>query len=208
MSVQPIDPGALSLAATGLRDALQIAFPPQRFQFGFMPPRLSPREWSQLVNRPPFVGLGWNEIKPTSNGGRLFKGEASFSVFLVIENKSGVRNRYLGDAQGPGLFQMLQAASIVLNGCTIPGVGSCFVTRASNAFAEGWEAENLAMAAVDVAVNVTLDVPTGLAGPEATPDLLRQIAASWSFSEDGVGADIQDISQFAPQASVAGSLSS
>ncbi len=195
MTVASINPGPLSLIGTALQAQLQVAFPPSYFEFSFMPPRLTAQEWERLVRRTPFIGLGWNDIDATNNGGSLFKGESHWTVFAVVTNQASVGGRYYGDQQGVGLFQVLQAAIAVLNGFTIKNVGTCLVKKVSNAYAEGWNKENIAMAAIDVAVNLTLSPAATLVGPEMTPGTFKQLGIDWMFSPDGavVLADLFNI---------------
>ena len=198
MSVAAINPGVLGQIACALQARLQIVFPPERFQFDFMPPKLSSREWTALVRRPPFIGLGWNELAQKSTPSRIFTGASTWPVFIVVNNQAGTRNRYLGDAQGPGLFALVQAAIIALNGFRLVDksgepLGSCTVQRAANAFAENWDADGYAMAAVDVSVVTEVTVPGAVVGPEATFDLLKEIEASWVFSDAGAQAQFEDV---------------
>lgn len=195
MTVASINPGPLSLIGAGLQKQLQLAFPPAFFEFSFMPPRLTAQEWERLVRRTPFIGLGWNDVDATRNAGTLFKGESHWTVFVVVTNQSSVGARYYGDAQGVGLFQVVQAAIAVLNGHTVPGVGTCLVTKAANAYAEGWNKENIAMAAIDLAVNVTMSPGATLIGPDVTPATFKQLGIGWEFAPNGevVLADVFNI---------------
>ena len=187
MSVSAIDPGPLSLIAAALQSRLQVAFPPEFFEFELLPARLNAAEWTRLVRRTPFIGLGWGGLTAAENGGALFKGNSVWTVFAVVSNQSGDKGRYLGDEQGVGLFQVIQAAVVVLNGLKIPGVGTCLVRAAENAYAEGWNKEHIAMAAIAVEVNLTLSVRANVSGAEATPNAMKSIASSWVFAP---GTDI------------------
>ena len=207
MTVSAVVPDVLSVIAFGLEQRLQLAFPPARFQFDYMPPRIAPTSWDQVVRRPPFIGLGWNELEGRNTPRRIWAGTSSWTVYLIVDNIAGQKNRLMGDAQGPGLFQMVQAGVIALNGLGIVAAdgglaGTCTVTRTAQAFAEGWTKQSIAMAAIDLTVTTAIDVASDLTGVEASPDLLSEIAASWIFSDPTVPgnqpAAFEDVTFFPP----------
>ncbi len=197
MSVRVIDNGPLCSMLAGLQARLQIAFPPSVFTFDVMPTRITQASWAQVVRRTPFVGLGWNSAE--NKGGSTFAGAAHFSVFLVVKNEAGERGRLMGDSQGSGLFQVVQAAILVLNGFKVPDladpgatVGTCLVRLASNAGVE-WAAENMAVAVIDVDVQgLDLAISRSLQGAEATPDLWNEVASGWVFPDSGDAVQVSD----------------
>lgn len=158
-SVQAIMPGPLNIIARALQARLQAAFPLSLFQHDFVPAKLDAKAWAKLTTRTPFIGLGWVEVAPVRDVGRLFTGESIWSVFLVAKNNYSIGARYFGDAQGqqdaPGLFAMTQVAIAVLHGMKIQGVGSVSVTRASNIYGEGWD-ESMASCLIDLSVSTTI----------------------------------------------------
>jgi hypothetical protein len=190
MTVSAIDKGPLSAMVLGLQERLQLAFPPNVFDFQIMPARLTAGAWSRVTRRLPFVGLGWNMAK--SSTGARFSGAAHFSLFLVTRNSTGEMGRLLGDQQGPGILQLVTAAVAVLGGFKIPDlsdgaapgatVGTCVVTMAANASAE-LASEDMAVATIDFEVQgLLLTVASVLQGTEATPDALKMIGESWAFT--------------------------
>lgn len=158
-SVQAIMPGPLNLIGRALQARLQAAFPLSLFQHDFVPAKLDAKAWGKLTSRTPFVGVGWNDVAPSREAGRLFSGFSGWSVFLVAKNNYSIGARYFGDLQGqqdaPGLFAMTQVAVAILHGLKIPAVGSVAVVRASNAYGEGWD-ENMATCVIDLSVNTTI----------------------------------------------------
>ena len=180
-------PGTLATIARALQGRLQLVFPLTLFQHGFVPAKVTAKEWGKLTTRTPFVGLGWNDVAPASNAGRLFAGESVWTVFLTARNAGSIGARYFGDAQGPGLFTMAQVAAAVLHGFTIEGVGSVMVRRVANAFGEEWD-DGQAIALVDVAVSTVLDIPDAIGAPDDL-GLFKTLAATWNFATEGVGQD-------------------
>jgi hypothetical protein len=176
--VKIVSPDLLSQVARALTARLKSAFPTTRFQHDFMPPKPSQKEWGKLMSRTPFVGLGWNNVKQNAPDSRLFDGVGAWSVFLVAKNLTP-GSRYYGDAQGPGLFQMVTAAIALLNGFVIPDIGACLVINASNAFAEGWE-DDSAIAIIDLAVGTTISVSDALTAPADLGDF-EQLAITWDW---------------------------
>lgn len=177
--VQPITPGPLSQIARALEARLQLVFPLTRFQYEFMPPRVTAEGWRNLMRKTPFVGIGWN-VLADSKGGRVFTGASKWSVFLVTRNQASIAARYYGDKQGPGLFTMVQAAVGLLHGYTIKGFGSVQVTQAANAFAESWD-DDTAMAIVDLQVGTTVELPDVVTAP-GDLGLFREMFATWNLA--------------------------
>jgi hypothetical protein len=187
--------GPLALTGAALSDRLKLVFPPERFTHGFMPAKIDQAAWKQITRRMPFVGLGWTEVAAREDAGRLFDGTSHWTVFLVTRNSAGIAQRYFGDALGPGLFQMVQAAIGVLHGWTIEGspdgdkgrIGTVAVTRAGNLFAEGIDLDDSAIAGLDLVAKFTLPVPAAVHGDE--PDILKTLGIDWQFN----GGDFPDV---------------
>jgi hypothetical protein len=176
-----INPGQLQQLGTALIAQVQIAFPPTLFQFEVMPSKLTPQAWTALVRRVPFVGLGWNGVEPAPDMGRGFRGVSRWTLYLVTRNSAGELGRYFGDAQGPGLLQMVQAAVVLLQGADIGGVGTAAVRSVANAVAEGWEGGNAVIAAVDIDVPVDLTLRNSIDGASVDMDALKTLAIAWDF---------------------------
>lgn len=188
MSLTLIQTGPLARTSLALAERLKLVFPPARFEHAFMPAKITPAEWKSLTRRTPFVGLGWTEIAPRREASRLFDGESHWTVYLVAKNAAGLAARYHGDRQGPGLFQMVQAAVAVLHGWTVEEIGTAFVDRAGNLFAEGWDADDVAIAGIDVSVGLTMPIAEALGGTE--PDALTALGIVWNFEATGEYPDV------------------
>lgn len=180
MGLSTIEPGPLQVMGSALADRLKLGFPPTLFQHAIMPAKLTPQAWEKLVRRPPFVGLGWNRIMPMPDMQRTFRGIASWSVYFVTRNAAGEIGRYFGDAQGPGLFQMVQVGTAIVHGADL-GVGTASVHETSNAVAEGWEAGNAVIAALDVEVPIDLGLTDVFDGGGMDVDAFLTDAITWNF---------------------------
>lgn len=158
-SVQALLPGPMHIIGRAIQARLQAAFPLTLFQHSVVPAKLDAKAWAKLTSVTPFIGLGWNEMSPARDAGRLFDGQSTWSVFLVAKNNFSVGDRYFGDTQGqqnaPGLFAMTQVAIAVLHGMSVPEIGTVMVARASNAYGEGWD-ENMATCVIDLSVSTVI----------------------------------------------------
>ena len=176
----PITPGPLQAAADAISDRLRLVFPPAKFSYEMMPAKITAKTWNALTRRTPFVGLGWNTADGDKDASRIFRGETAWTVFLVAKNIAGTKLAYFGDRQGPGLFTMVEAATAVLHGWTAPGIGTAFVSRSANLFAEGWDTDDAAMAAVDFTMTAAWPAASVLA--EAGGDPLQTLGIAWDFN--------------------------
>ena len=180
MALTFANPGPLQLVGAALQARLALAFPPSLFTHALMPAKLTPQAWTELTRRVPFVGLGWGGLAPSPIMSRQFRGVSRWTVFLVTRNGAGELGRYFGDAQGPGLFQMVQAGVVMLQGTNIAGLGTASVGEASNAVAEGWEGGGAVIAAIDVEVPIDMSLADLITGGVDT-DALRTTAVAWDF---------------------------
>lgn len=174
-----VNPGPLQLIGSGLIKRLHLAFDPKLFVHAMMPARLTPQAWTELTRRTPFIGLGWNELRQAPDLARQFRGITRWTVYLVTRNASGEQGRYFGDAQGLGLFNLVQVATAMLHGVDIAGIGTASVTSAANAVAEGWEGGNAVIAALDVEVPIDLS-PRGVLASLSIDDFITD-AITWDF---------------------------
>ena len=174
-----VSPGPLQATGIALQERLRLVFPARRFVHEWMPPRVGRGDWARLLRRMPFVGLGWADADPIKQSGGQFIGRSNWTVFLVTRNNAGPRALYMGDAQGAGLFDMVHAGIGVLHGYTIPGIGTVQVVKTGNAFAENWDGDDTAMAAIDLSVGLNLDLADAVSGVPET--VLATLGISWTF---------------------------
>ena len=177
----PLNPGPLETVAMALRDRLILAFPENKFDHQFVPPRVSKKQWDTLLRRPPFVGIGWMELDPKRMAGaRTFNAEVQFTVSLVTVNQSGVKAGLLGDTLAPGIMRMVGAAIGILHGTTFPGIGTASVMRAVAATSEDWENDNLFAASLDVSIG--LSMPLSAVFEAIAADTLSTTSLQWAFT--------------------------
>lgn len=170
-----ITSGPMITALTALEERLKVFFPPSHFGFGHVPSQLTPQIWARLVQRTPWVGIGWSGVQPDAASGRLFKGKDQLTVFCVVKNERSPRARLLGDGQGPGILGMAQVAILALQGFEIRDVGHVEVTGATVMQVEGWKDE-----AAEV-VGIACTVNFALSDLRALEDFLR-LGVQWEFT--------------------------
>ncbi|MFB9968967.1 hypothetical protein ACFFMP_02395 [Pseudoroseomonas cervicalis] len=183
--------GPLHRQLAVLQGRLAQAFPPARFAHGVVPARLDAKVWADMVGRAPYVGIGFLGIGGTETSARKLQGRCSWRVFLVAKNARPAE-RFTGDARAPGLFGMIHAAAIFLQGHTPepPGdraeaEGTIIVGAIDNAYGADWLDMNGACATLEVSM------PLSLSAQYRGEELLR-LATSWPSGEDG-GATLEDM---------------
>ena len=200
--VEPILPGPLTTIHRAILARLQLGFPLTRFQYAFMPPRLSQKGWNELLRRPPFIGIGWNSLEGGKDS-RIFEGRSRWSIFLATKNQNSIDGRYIGDSFGPGLFTMVQAAVGLLHGYVIKGIGNVEVTAVSNAYAENWD-DDAAIAIVDLSIGTTMALPDVVSAP-GDLGLFQQLFATWNLSGVDENTDEFAVGNWASPSSGTGS---
>jgi hypothetical protein len=161
-----LDP--FSATVTAIEQRLRLGFAANRWQFAIVPDPLSLDEFKSLVRSTPFLALGWRQLNPEKDVGRRFSGPMGLRLTIVVKNPIA-KARFLGDARGPGLFPSIAGALALLNGFTIPGVGTLFASACAQAYAEGYADADCAIATIDLTMQVALG------------DVLGSIAASDDF---------------------------
>ncbi len=174
-----VTPGPLSTIAQALDARLQQAFPTTLFAHDFVPGKITPAVWKYLTRRLPFVGIGWTDLGDGNNR-RFFDGKSRWSVILAIKNPSGPGARYFGDALGPGLFSLAEAATVLLHGYTIPEIGSVAVLRVSDVYVDGFADDDMAMCAIDLEVSTAMRVADVLTNIPNTTDWFNTLQIEWN----------------------------
>ncbi|GGG30987.1 hypothetical protein GCM10010964_18660 [Caldovatus sediminis] len=180
--------GPLLRAQRQIQARLRAFFPEAQFAHAVVPANLSPRGWDALTRRTPFVGLGWRGLRPDAQNGRLLRGSAQWTVFLIARNLGAPAARLEGDRLGPGLLGMVQVAALALHGFTILGpepartaVGTVLVEEVAHLQADHWQDEAAAVAGLN------LSLGCALADPAELDDFLR-LGAAWHFDGDAAAA--------------------
>lgn len=184
--------GPLLGAQAALAARLRAYFPTPRFVHAALPPRLTKANWSDLLRRTPFVGLGWEALRPDVASGRILAARAQFLVVLVVRNLASHEARLMGDRVAPGLLGMVQVAAAALHGWTILGtpgraepVGDVRVEGVANLHADDWSDEAAAMAGLSISVGVNMATPDRL-------DELLRLGALWQIDDAADGAPAPD----------------
>lgn len=157
-----------------LSNRLRLVFPETHFDLHIMPPAPSKNDWNRVTRRKPAIAISWVDFKPLPGTTRVVKGGANFAVYLIVDNAE-VSRRYLGDERGVGLFGMVTAASFMLHGYTIKGLGTLQISEVGEIAKTDWMDETTAVATLTVTAPIF--VGEGIAGTELN-DLLR-LGASW-----------------------------
>lgn len=169
-----ITSGPLITAFTAIEERLKTFFPTSHFGHGVVPSQLTPQVWARLVQRTPWIGIGWSGVQPDPASGRQFKGKDQITVFCVVKNEGGPRARLLGDSKGPGILGLVQMATLALQGMEVPGVGHIEVIGTATLQVDGWRDEAAEVAGVSCTVNFALS------DPRALEDFLR-LGVQWEF---------------------------
>ena len=177
----PLSPGPLETIVLALRERLVLAFPKGRFDHQFVPPRISKAQWSKLLRKPPFVGIGWVMMAPKRmTGARTFSAGVQFNICLVTNNPSGVEPGLLGDKLAPGIMRMVGAAIGVLHGYSFEDIGTATVTGVAAATSDDWEDDNLFSAILEVSIDASM--PLASVFEAIDTDTIATMSTKWAFS--------------------------
>lgn len=178
-----VDPISASFIAIETR--LRTVFLEKKWDFHIVPDPMTIAEFKAIVRKTPCLGLGWRQFNPMDQKvGRRFQGALGLRLTVLVKNQNKGKPRFLGDSAGPGLFPSMVGAMLLLNGFTVPDLGTFSVTAAAQAYAEGYDDHDIAIATLDIASTVVIgDVYGDLA---AAPDFLRMLSAfePWPDGQD------------------------
>lgn len=169
-----VDP--VSLACDAVEAKLRTFFQPKVWEFAIVPDPMSIEEFKAVVRKTPLLALGWRTFNPSSkSNGRRGQYDIALRLTVVVKHPLDAAKRFKGDRAGPGLFPAALAAMLLMNGHTVPGLGTFFVTATAQAYAEGYGDHNIAIATLDLSIMVTIgDITGDLA---AAPEFLRMLSA-------------------------------
>ncbi len=182
-----IDP--FTALSTAIESRLRLYFKPDRWDFEICPDAVDDVEFATLAGkRTPLLALSWREFNPEPKGGRRFGGKLGLRLTILVKNPSGRKWRFLGDRLGPGLYPAMSGAVILLNGHTVEGVGTIFVTAIAQAYATGFAEKNMAIATLDLSTEIAMGDVTG--DFASAPDFLRALS---DFDLPGEDDDTFDV---------------
>ena len=160
---------------------LRMAFPAKTFTIERVPQVLTLTEFDRIARSAPFIGLAWTGMKPTSNNGRLLRGEMLWRLILVNKVSSGLEARFKGDAHEIGLDAMIDVSTVVIHGVSFDDQGVTSVTSSSSIIADGYTEDDVAIAQVDFSFSFACPVAnTGL----LTPDDFKSLGITWITNSD------------------------
>lgn len=149
-----LDPIATLLDA--VKAQLETGFPATRWHYSEQNESMSPDEFSELIRSVPHIGLAWASWNSDGKGNRRHQGKLGFKVWIVVKNPK-LKGRLRGDPKGPGLYPSVVVAAQLLQGLSVPGLGSIMLGTVAPAFAQGFDQKGLGVALIEGSVNATLD---------------------------------------------------
>jgi hypothetical protein len=182
-----VDP--VSVACDAVEARLRSFFKPEKWEFAVVPDPMSIEEFKAVARKTPLLALGWRSVNPSSkSNGRRCQYEVALRLTVVVKHPLDAAKRFKGDRAGPGLFPAAMAAILLLNGHSVPDLGTFFATATAQAYAEGYGDHNIAIATIDLSILVTLGDLTGEL--EAAPEFLRMLSAfePWPDGQERDGA--------------------
>ena len=168
-----------------ITERLRLAFPAKDFTIDRIPQTLTIKEFERLSKLSPFIGLAWTGFKPDGENNRITKGAMLWRLVLIFKASNTLQTRFKGDARGLGLDAMIDVAIVLMNGWTLPGIGSSHVTLANSVIADGWTDDSIVIAQVDFEIRFssTLAIYKIL-----TPADFLAIGAAWAVEPEVEGA--------------------
>lgn len=167
---------------------LRLGFPAKKFQIHRVPAVLTIDEFKTVVRLTPYIGLAWMGIQPDRNASREFKGVANWRLVLVVKASSKLETRFKGDQHDIGLDAMIDLASVLLNGFSFDGIGTCTVTSAEAIYADGWSDAATVLAQVDFDIQYTARLSQY---QFKTQDDFKQLGVSW-LTDDASDPVVQE----------------
>ncbi|MEP9350571.1 hypothetical protein [Xanthobacter sp. KR7-225] len=160
-------------------------FPVARWQIDAVPAPLSLGEFQRLLRTTAWIGVAWREFRIDQAAGRRLKGVHELMLTIAVKNAGGIGPRLFGDRLGPGLYPALATAAGALHGRTLEGFGSLHVTRAAQAYADGYGDLTVAIGAVELQC-MTMLAPD-LGEPAAAPPFTK-LVSDWEAAPAIEGA--------------------
>ena len=171
--------GPLQAAHRALLARLAYAFPARQFATSTIPAHITPKTWTRLLTRTPFVAVGFSGIAPTA-GARLYDGEAVWEIYIGT-TQTRPDGLLLGDKLSPGVLGMASAAICVLHSQTDKGIGTWTCGPVQNLFDDKWAEDNMAVVGIKVSMLLQITDPAAAA---ALPDFSGFVGAlSWDLPD-------------------------
>jgi len=168
-----------------ITERLRLAFPEKVFAIERIPQVLTIKEFERLSRLSPFIGLAWTGFKPDGANNRITKGVMLWRLVLVFKASSGLETRFKGDQRGLGLDAMIDVAIVLMNGWTLPGIGTSHVTLANSVIADGHSDDAMVIAQVDFEIRFASTIAIYKI---FTPEDFVSIGATWAVQPAVDGA--------------------
>lgn len=168
-----------------ITERLRLAFPEKDFTIERIPQTLTIKEFERLSQLSPFIGLAWTGFKPDGENNRITKGAMLWRLVLIFKASNSLQTRFKGDTRGLGLDAMIDVAIVLMNGWTLPGIGTSHVTLANSVIADGWTDDSIVIAQVDFEIRFT---STLAIYKLFTPEDFTAIGATWAVQPQLDGA--------------------
>ncbi len=184
-----IDHTPIRIMDPAIKARLRLAFPASLFVLDRVPLTPSNTEFKRYLRQLPFIGLAWAGFQSDGVNGRQTKGDMLWRLYLFVRTSSGLEARFKGDTKDIGLDAMVDVATVLLNGTSFDGIGSCHVSRAGALHAEGFADDDIAMASIDFAIKFTSN-PGVL--KLVTPGNFATLGITWALSGAADGPVVTD----------------
>jgi hypothetical protein len=183
---------AISTLTTGIADILAERFPVNRWTIEHVPMLMTMEEFKRVLGMTPWLGISWREVRPDPNAGRSTPERLAATVTVIVKNAGGKAGRLLGDGAGPGLYPSVELARHSLHTRAIEGIGTLVVTRAGQAYSDGWGDLTVAVGVIELEALTRTPRPIGEG--EEPPDF-ASLATTWDFAlgEDSPADNATDI---------------
>ncbi len=185
----PVVPGPFVQQGLAIQARLQLAFPPTKFYFKVLPPRIDAKKWARLTQgNQPFVGLGFNGFVPRKEVSGVLRGDASWMVLTAVRRDSTTDEaRYYGDAFGIGALTMAPVAAAILHGYVCAG-GTAQVDRLANVAADEW-GDDAVICQVDLRIPTDLPLADMIINPGGAGWFGEMIDTwSWTVADGTAGS--------------------
>ncbi|KXV50574.1 hypothetical protein AD945_01675 [Gluconobacter albidus] len=172
--------GPLARLFRAIDGRLKELFDPRVYSHVVIPPRASARDWENLTQRAPMVGLGWMACRPSERAGSTFRGDAQFALILLTRQNAGL-DAYFGDGTLPGVLGLGAVAGIGLHAFRIEGIGSCRVQQLAAAGDQEWIPDGMASVQLQITVpDIAFDSPELLSQLDTLTSLSSKVVDSIS----------------------------
>lgn len=154
---------------------LRPFFPANRWAIDAVPSPLSLHEFQRLLGTTSWIGIAWREFKIDQNAGRFLKGVHELTATIAVKNAAGRVQRLYGDRLGPGIYPALATFAGAVHGRTLPQFGTLEVTRAAQAYADGFGDLSYGIGFVELRCMTSL--APNLGEPAEAPDFTKLVSS-------------------------------